>query len=478
LEKPPSSYSKLDDVVLMDRSLDFAIWAFSPGTEAIKDKKIYTVGAFAHYYPFRGGLAYDENPLGAPYRLSKCTNPECLTMFPEDIETCKICENDCVPLIFYQPKGFKTVGDAHDYEENRFRPAMVPKPELVFDENPKNEKDIHAAKVAFETQKRIVLINDNRGEGFEFRKRSYGENVTSEYIVATPELYSPNRKHKDWEKVSEPSGLEAGAIGAQYSADILSIMIKDDKKIIGNNGLLDVKQHSTKAALLSFGEFFKMAAASKLDVAPNEFSVGLQQRTVAGHDCRTFRLFISDSLENGSGLTKIISDREKFLLAIREHRSGEKAVKWFDSTHSNSCDSSCANCLRTYGNISNHHMLDWRLAIDVADLILGKDLELNIWQVEAIKLANSFVNNINKKQTDYTLKYKILSKGFPIIWNTATHKAILVSHPLWHHEKLNQIQEDMKYEALLDIAENIKLEFIDVRLFRERPFEQEFLLKS
>ena len=123
-------------------------------------------------------------------------------------------------------------------------------------------------------------------------------------------------------------------------------------------------------------------------------------------------------------------------------------------------------------------MLDWRLAIDVADLILGKDLELNIWQVEAIKLANSFVNNINKKQTDYTLKYKILSKGFPIIWNTATHKAILVSHPLWHHEKLNQIQEDMKHEALLDIAENIKLEFIDVRLFRERPFEQEVLLQS
>ena len=71
-----------------------------------------------------------------------------------------------------------------------------------------------------------------------------------------------------------------------------------------------------------------------------------------------------------------------------------------------------------------------------------------------------------------------MSKGFPIIWNTATHKAILVSHPLWHHEKLNQIQEDMKHEAFLDIAENIKLEFIDVRLFRERPFEQEALLQS
>ena len=482
LEKHPSSYSKVEDVVLTDRSLEFAIWSFSPGTEAIKDKKIYTVGAFAHYYPSYKGLTLDENPLGEPYKLSRCNNPDCSTMFSEVLETCKICEAECDPLTFYQPKGFKTIGVPLDYEENRFRPAMVPKPQLVFDENPKNEKEIHAAKVAFETQKRIVLINDNHGDGFEFRKRSYGADVTSEYIVATPELYNPDRKHTDWEKFSEPT-LEAGAIGAQYSADILSIMLNDDKKNIGNNGLLDVKQHSTKAALLSFGEFFKMAAASYLDVVPNEFTVGLQQRTVSGYDCRTFRLFISDSLENGSGLTKIISERHRFLSAIRHHRdgnkeTGKKGVNWFEAVHRNSCDNSCANCLRTYGNISNHHMLDWRLAIDVADLILGKDLELNIWQVEAIKLANSFVNNINKKQTDYTLKCKILSKGFPIIWNTATHKAILVSHPLWHHEKLNQIQEDMKHEAFLDIAENIKLEFIDVRLFRERPFEQEALLQS
>jgi DEAD/DEAH box helicase domain-containing protein len=395
-------------------------------------------------------------------------------MFSEVIEICKICKNDCVPLIFYQPKGFKTVGDVHDYEENRFRPAMVPKPELVFDENPKNEKDIHAAKVAFETQKRIVLINDNRGEGFEFRKRSWGADVTSEYIIATPELYNPDRTHRDWEKLSEASGVEAGAIGAQYSADILSIMIKDDKKNIGNNGLFDVTQYSTKAALLSFGEFFKMAAASFLDVVPNEFTVGLQQRTVAGHDCRTLRLFISDSLENGSGLTKIISDRERFLLAIREHRN---AVNWFDPIHSNSCDSSCANCLRTYGNISNHHLLDWRLAIDVADLILGDGLDFKIWQDGAVKLANAFVANINKKQTDYTLKSKTLSNGFPVIWNTATYQAILVSHPLWHNEILNETQINLQFEAF-DIAENIKLEFIDVRLFRERPFEQEALLQS
>lgn len=474
LEKPPSSYSKVDDVVLTDRSLEFAIWSFSPGTEAIKDKKIYTVGAFAHYYPTYKGLVLDPNPLGAPYRLSKCINPECQTMFSEVIEICKICKNDCVPLIFYQPKGFKTVGDVHDYEENRFRPAMVPKPELVFDENPKNEKDIHAAKVAFETQKRIVLINDNRGEGFEFRKRSWGADVTSEYIIATPELYNPDRTHRDWEKLSEASGVEAGAIGAQYSADILSIMIKDDKKNIGNNGLFDVTQYSTKAALLSFGEFFKMAAASSLDVAPNEFTVGLQQRTVAGHDCRTLRLFISDSLENGSGLTKIISDRERFLLAIREHRN---AVNWFDPIHSNSCDSSCANCLRTYGNISNHHLLDWRLAIDVADLILGDGLDFKIWQDGAVKLADAFVANINNKQTDYTLKSKTLSNGFPVIWNTATYQAILVSHPLWHNEILNETQINLQFEAF-DIAENIKLEFIDVRLFRERPFEQEALLQS
>ena len=108
---------------------------------------------------------------------------------------------------------------------------------------------------------------------------------------------------------------------------------------------------------------------------------------------------------------------------------------------------------------------------------MGDGLDFKIWQDGAVKLADAFVANINNKQTDYTLKSKTLSNGFPVIWNTATYQAILVSHPLWHNEILNETQINLQFEAF-DIAENIKLEFIDVRLFRERPFEQEALLQS
>ena len=159
LTRAPETYSELDEVVLTDRSLEFAIWSFSPGTEVIKDKKIFTAGAFAHLFPFGGHLKYDDDPLGPEYRLSRCCNVDCNTLFAREIEHCEICKSECSPLIFYQPKGFKTtdIDDGFDYERNRHRPAKPPKPELIFDEAPENEREVGAARIVFEQEKRLFL---------------------------------------------------------------------------------------------------------------------------------------------------------------------------------------------------------------------------------------------------------------------------------------------------------------------------------
>ena len=474
LTRAPEKYKDLDEVVLTDRSLEFAIWSFSPGTEVIKDKKIFTAGAFAHLYPLGGRLAYDNDPLGPEYRLSRCCNVDCNTLFARTIEYCEICRSECDPLIFYQPKGFKTIDDGCDYERNRHRPAKPPKPELIFDEAPDNEREVGAARVVFEQEKKIVLVNNNRGEGFEFRQKRYGEVLRPEYIVSDPSLYNPQRSWRHLEAGSVSGSYQRGAIGAQYSSDILSIMFFDPQKRVGFRGYLDAEQYSTRAALISFGEFFKMAAASSLDVVPSEFTTGLQQRAVADLDCRTMRLFVSDSLENGSGLTKIVSEEKRFLEAIDEHL---KSVNWSSDLHSASCDNSCANCLRTYQNMTNHHLLDWRLGLDIAELILGKGLNHQRWADEAVSLAEAFTKNLNKKQDEINLSYKILSNGYPVIWDTGTLKAQIISHPLWHYSSLSDDQQNMIYDCE-GIAPNIKVEFADIRKFRAKPFEMEYFFSQ
>ena len=124
--------------------------------------------------------------------------------------------------------------------------------------------------------------------------------------------------------------------------------------------------------------------------------------------------------------------------------------------------------------MTNHHLLDWRLALDVAELILGKGLNHQRWSGEAVSLAKVFTKNMNEKQEDINLSYKILSNGYPVIWDIGTLNAQIISHPLWHQSKLSEFQENMKYECLEEIAPNIKVEFSDVRKFRAKPFEMEY----
>ena len=79
--------------------------------------------------------------------------------------------------------------------------------------------------------------------------------------------------------------------------------------------------------MTSFGEFIKMAAASHLDVSPDEFTVGLQPRFADSEQCKTIRLFIADNLENGSGLTRLISSKEVLEDIISKHL---EYINWED----------------------------------------------------------------------------------------------------------------------------------------------------
>ena len=79
----------------------------------------------------------------------------------------------------------------------------------------------------------------------------YGQNLVDEYVITEENLYNASRRDNLLRRLSEhtqPSN-KVGAIGAQYNADILSVMI-EDKKSVGYDGILDVQQYSTKSAMM------------------------------------------------------------------------------------------------------------------------------------------------------------------------------------------------------------------------------------
>src|ERR1700736_4321922 len=55
-----------------------------------------------------------------------------------------------------------------------------------------------------------------------------------------------------------------------------------------------------------------------------------------------------------------------------------------DPDHSESCTTSCQHCLRHYGNRMNHQSLDWRLALDMVEMLSGRSKPFNLttpwWQ--------------------------------------------------------------------------------------------------
>ena len=248
----------------------------------------------------------DKNPLGEA-ELSKCEDNDCGTISLVKRDNCAVCDSYTNSLYFYQPKGFKTVDRGYDYSNSRHRPAKPPKPEMVFREEPSSYEKFGAGRIAFEEDNQIVLLNDNNGRLFEFEWVKYGDKISSELIVKDKLVYNRHNRKPPVENIQTvPSEYLNGALGAQYSADTLSIMIDDEVVDVGLKGVLDTQQFSAKAAIISLGQFVKMAAARELDVVPEEFSSGVQVR-FSERVKQDSKFCLSDALENGSGLTRIIS---------------------------------------------------------------------------------------------------------------------------------------------------------------------------
>jgi DEAD/DEAH box helicase domain-containing protein len=95
-------------------------------------------------------------------------------------------------------------------------------------------------------------------------------------------------------------------------------------------------------------------------------------------------------------------------------------------------------CLRSWDNRRIHGALDWRLALDVTDLALGRELDPSRWLSRAEFLtstfAKSFGQGIPGLQVVPAGELLALVRG-------DREKAVLLGHPLWRHDDyLNSAQ--------------------------------------
>jgi len=437
-------------VEISDRPLDHAIWSFSPGAEIPKDKKIYTACGFTEV--INGKESYSAKPLGEPVSLCRCIQDSCDYVSFELSEKCNLCGSDVEEFNLFQPRGFMALTKSRDYDGNRHRGPGLSPPIMAFNPDYKScgIQELGAATFALADDRPIALINDNSGNLFEFYPSF--KNV----VVPQEDLYG--------EKVFPPNVtgelLDTGALGAIFSTEVLSMIVSGLPNGFGSRRVLEASLPSAQAAFYSFGEFLRTAFATELDIEPSEIRVGCQRFSEGS--IPSYQLFFADALENGAGYVRQLFDGGRMYDYLEKHY--EKALDEWGSDNHLECDSSCQNCLRNFQNRMHHALLDWRLALDMCELVLGRKIDIDRWLSFSGPLCERFVDDCRLSGLD-SVKHLALKNGLSCLMNDSD-MVLVIGHPLWSSKSdgaMHKMQCDAELEVKENFGEGAKIEFVDVR---------------
>src|SRR5205823_3800566 len=109
------------------------------------------------------------------------------------------------------------------------------------------------------------------------------------------------------------------------------------------------------------------------------------------------RVFLSDALENGAGYCTHLGAPARFEEVLEFITGGGTPPDdsfWrplVDSPHEDDCATSCHRCLREFGNMAYHPLLDWRTGLDMVRLALNPaaqiDLDYPYWSSLVARVA-------------------------------------------------------------------------------------------
>lgn len=438
----------LDDVTVTDRALGLAASTFSPGSVITKDGWDHKVVGFAAYRSHHGGWE-GVNPLGMPLHLERCT--ECgLTRTVAAVAgaaVCPVCGSVTTSLDVYQPLGFRTdysprnsTGD-DDGSASADRPVLgwVGDQQLAVHEGP-----LH---VQVHEQASLLVVNDNGGAGYTFSQGPARSVIVKDVLGSGSTL-------------SSGAPLGEGAIGELRVTDALVVWLEGVMLAGGTVATVADRCPGGLAAMASFAEAFRRGAQFALDVQASEITVGLQSRRVGGE--RTQAVYLADTLDNGAGYATELA-RPKNIRAVLAQLRGDLAGTWEAESH-RSCDASCPDCLRSWDNRFVHPLLDWRLALDVADLASGLPLDLSRWLTSAPGLCENLAR---------TFKEQILLvpgevAGLSTLASPESGKVIVVGHPLWSRMQGSLSSEQQTASDLLE-EDGLLPVMTDVRSLMRSP---------
>lgn len=408
----------------VDRDLSLAVIDFAPGSENVKDKQVHTSIGVAGYYPAGNTVRSVDQPLKPAHPISYCTH--CGTVAPREPDEshlhCPVCGappgDSYREMQLAEPAGFVTDFWPDDFEGSFTRSARGSVPHVAPQIADMQRTEV-AGTLALSGPGDIYVINDNDGAQYRFARvlESSSKLDMSDLTDSWVELSRQDDRLKL--KLDETT-LWTGAIGLRKRTDVLLIGPKQFPIGISREPF----DPGQKGAWYSLGFLLRAAAARLLDVGLTEFDVGYSVRELGSEDDHRGHVeaFLADRLENGAGYATWLAKPENLPSLLDEL---EDLIRELEKPeHKQSCDSSCPDCLRDFTNLIFHPLLDWRLGRDLGQMLLGRDLDWEVWADPEEQAAAAFAEAFNGET-------QRLPGG---VWAVELgNRMILVHHPLETH---------------------------------------------
>ena len=377
LKRPQRSYP-WPPAGVIDRDLSMAVSQFAPMSEVVRDGTVYPVVGVTAFKPSGPRPQPEPEPLGIESPLSICRACSYLGE-QQDLGTCPRCGAGptfytTVPL--REPLGFRS-GTGTDFDGNFSWSPRAMAARAMTDMDALARQAPGNSLILSGPGSRYV-INDNGGQLFTLRRAAPGGPEWGGYV--STRAIDAGLLHPSF-ATGDPISVALGAIqhtdflfagaGAPTNLDtgLRLNLVSGIRQPYGAQEVTD----SRRAAWYSLAFLLRTVASAALDIQPLELAAGIYSG-VTGSEPATYA-FLADTLENGAGFSTQLGSRRflpEFLDAVVSY-----LAELEDPSHTKVCSSSCYRCLRDYGNMAYHALLDWRLARDLFRLLQGLPLTID-----------------------------------------------------------------------------------------------------
>jgi DEAD/DEAH box helicase domain-containing protein len=424
----------------IDRDSEISISEFAPLQEVIKDKEIIKCVGVGWLFP-RGRSRFIRGERNSRKRnVNVCRT--CGSILFGDTESCSNCTEGDREKFFrfesWEPEyyvadfnGVKT----YDGHVNSIRQNISEYPDLsdsnFIDGPPDTNYKVRTQKGC------LMRANTNHFSGYRFHQVSRGTVLPGIFIE---EGAIGDIRTAEWQQNNGNLDIYGNSIAltTEKITDFLLITLKDWPTQYQSVDPSPELRHCINGAWRSLAEIIGIGIIRMEDIEPHEISVGIRPEIFFEPDGNRkwqWAIYIADTLDNGAGYSSKYKDPEE-LKRLFNYVETNVVKSLLSETHNRTCRSSCYDCIRHYGNRSYHESLDWRLGVDLLNLLKNPEFPItkmsSYWEYLLTEVLPFQLEEFSREE-DGSFEITEIS-GYTTYCHSNLSVALFARHPLLEEE--------------------------------------------